>query len=123
MTGGVYRLKYHLAKIPRHEVEICPISSPELVVKATKALEDYTENKKYAKAKKKEMASNSKSSTHTLGAMGVESSEIQSSQSAMPIATSPFFVPRSTHGAQPSIRSMLKKKKKEADKLVGRCLL
>ena len=111
MTSEVYRLKYHLAKIPGHEVEICPISNPELVVKATKALEDYAENKKYAEAKKKEMASRSKSSTHTLGAMGVESSEIHSSQSIMPTATSPFVVPRSTLGAQPSIRSMLKKRK------------
>jgi hypothetical protein len=59
MSGGVYRLKYHLAKILGNEVEICPISSPELVVKATKALEDYEKNKKYAKAKKKEMASRS----------------------------------------------------------------
>jgi hypothetical protein len=35
----------------------------------------------------------------------------------------PFYVPRTTPGAQPSIRSVLKKKeKKEADKVVGRCL-
>jgi hypothetical protein len=35
----------------------------------------------------------------------------------------PFFVPRTTPGAQPSIRSVLKKKeKKEADRAVGRCL-
>jgi hypothetical protein len=79
MTGGVYRLKYHLAKIPGHEVGICPISSPKLVVKATKTLEEYAENKKHAEAKIKEIASRSKSSTHTLGAMGVQSSEIHSS--------------------------------------------
>jgi hypothetical protein len=53
MSGGVYRLKYHLAKIPGNEVEICPISSAKLVVKATKALEEYAENKKYTEAKKK----------------------------------------------------------------------
>jgi hypothetical protein len=124
MIGGVYRLKYHLAKIQGHEVGICPISSPELVVKATKALEDYAEKKKYAEAKKKEITSRSKSSTHTLGAMGVESSEIHSSQFVMPTTTSPFFVPRSTPSAQPSIGSMFKKKEKEeADKIVGRCLL
>jgi hypothetical protein len=35
----------------------------------------------------------------------------------------PSFVPRSTPRAQPSIRSVLKKKeKKEADRVVGRCL-
>jgi hypothetical protein len=123
MINGVYRLKYHLAKIPGHEVGICPNSSPKLVVKATKALEDYAENKKYAQAKKKEIISRSKSSTHTLGAMGVESSEIHSSQSIMPTTTSPFFVPRSTPNAQLSIKSMLKIKEKESNKIVGRCLL
>jgi hypothetical protein len=70
------------------------------------------------------MASRSKSSTHTLGEMGVESSEIHSSQSVMPTTTSPFFMPRSTPCAQLSIKSMLKKEEKEeADKLVGRYLL
>jgi hypothetical protein len=84
---GVYRLKYHLAKIPGNEVDICLNSSEELVVKATKAIEEYSENKKYTEAKKKEMASRSRSrgSTHTHGAMGVESSEIHSSQSVMPV--------------------------------------
>jgi hypothetical protein len=53
MFGGVYRLKYHLAKIPGNEVEICTESSEELVVKATKAIEEYSTNKKYTEAKKK----------------------------------------------------------------------
>jgi hypothetical protein len=119
MTGGVYMLK-----VPGHEVGICSNSSPELVVKATKALEEYAENKKYAEAKKKEMASRSKSSTHTLGAVGVGSSEVHSPQFVMPTTISPFFVPRSTPDAQPFIRSMLKiKQKEEVNKIVGRCLL
>jgi hypothetical protein len=126
MFGGVYQLKYHLVKIPGNEVGICTESSEELVVKATKAIEEYSANKQYTEAKKKEMASRSKSrgSTHTHGAMGVESSEIHSSQSVMPTTTSSYFMPRTTPGPQPSIKSMLKKKEKEeADKLVGRCLL
>jgi hypothetical protein len=46
------------------------------------------------------------------------------SPSTMPSMTSSFFVPRTTLGAQPSIRSMVKiKEKQEADKLVGRCFL
>jgi hypothetical protein len=123
---AMYRLKYHLAKIPGNEVGICTKSSEELVAKATKAIEEYSANKQYTEAKKKEMASRSRSrgSTHTHGAMGVESSEIHSSQSVMPTTTSSYFMPRTTPGAQPSIKSMLKKKEKEeADKLVGRCLL
>ena len=126
MHGGVYRLKYHLAKILGNEVDICPKASEELVAKATKALEEYSANKQYTEAKKKEMASRSmpRGSTHTHGAMGVESSEIHSSQSVMPTTTSSYFMPRTTPGAQPSIKSMMKKKEKEeADKLVGRCLL
>jgi hypothetical protein len=117
----VYRLKYHLAKIPGNEVEICTESSKELVVKATKAIEEYSANKKYTEAKKKEMASKSRSrrSTHTHGAMGVESSEIHSSQSIMPTATSSYFMPRTTPGAQPSIKSMLKKKKKRSGQTCG----
>jgi hypothetical protein len=113
MYVGVYWLKYHLAKIPGNEVDICPKSSEELVAKATKAIEEYSKNKKYTEAKKKKMASRSKTraSTHTHGAMGVESSEIHSSQSAMPTATSSYFMPRTTPGAQPSIKSMLKKKR------------
>jgi hypothetical protein len=114
MNGGVYWLKYHLAKIPRNEVEICPISSAKLVAKATKEIEEYAENKKYTEAKQKEMASRSKSraSTHTHRAMGVESSEIHSSHSIMPTTTSSYFMPRTTPSAEPSIKSMLKKKKK-----------
>jgi hypothetical protein len=124
MNRGVYRLKYHLAKLPGNEVEICPSSSLELVAKATKAIEEYAENKKYTKAKKKEMVSRSKSraSTHTHGAMGVESSEIHSSQSVMPTTTSSYFMPRTTRGAQPSIKSMFKEKE-DVNKLVGRFLL
>ena len=80
MFSGVYRLKYHLAKIPRNEVDICPNSSEELVVKATKAIKEYSENKKYTEVKKKEIASRSRSrgSTHMHGAMRVDSSEIHS---------------------------------------------
>jgi hypothetical protein len=56
--------------------------------------------------------------------MGVDSSEFHSSQSVMPTATSSYFMPRTTPGAQSSSQIHVeKKKKKEADKLVGRCLL
>jgi hypothetical protein len=29
--GGINRLKYHLAQIPGHEVEICPDASPKII--------------------------------------------------------------------------------------------
>jgi hypothetical protein len=41
-----------------------------------------------------------------------------------PQVTSSFFVPRTTPGAKPSIRSIVKiKEKQEVDKLVGKCFL
>ena len=39
MTGGITRLKYHLAQIPGHEVGICPHATPEIIQIATKAVE------------------------------------------------------------------------------------
>ena len=127
MSGGVTRLKYHLAKIPGHEIEICPKSDPELVVRATHAIEGIANTKEFAAAVRKEMASRSGSNqnvhSHTVG-QGLGSVGAGSSHSPMPSTTSPFFVPRTTPGVQPSITSMLKKDaKKEVDKLVGRCLL
>jgi hypothetical protein len=88
-----------------------PVQAQNLLSKATKAIEEYAKNKKYTEAKKKEMASRSKSraSTHTHGEMEVESSEIHSSQSVMPTTTSSYFMPRTTPDAQQSIKSMLKK--------------
>ena len=56
-------------------------------------------------------------------------SESASSASALPSSSNPsafssFFVPRTTPGAQPGIKSAIKKKEKaEADRLVSRCLL
>ena len=56
-------------------------------------------------------------------------SESASSASALPSSSNPsafssFFVPRTTPGAQPGIKSAIKKKEKaKADRLVSRCLL
>ena len=40
MTGGVTRLKYHLARLNGHDVGICTVSSPELVRKALEAIDE-----------------------------------------------------------------------------------
>jgi hypothetical protein len=113
MMGGITRLKYHLAKIPGHEVDICPNSTPEIMRIANKALEDMGLAREYREAKKAQFAR---------GGGGI--SEEGSSAASIPPSTSSFFVPRTTPGAQPSIRSMVKQKEKEeADKLVGKCFL
>jgi hypothetical protein len=109
MMGGITQLKYHLAKIPGHEVDICPNSTPKIMCIANKALKDMGLAREYKEAKKAQFAR---------GGGGI--SEEGSSVASIPPSTSSFFVPRTTPGAQPSIRSMVKQKEKEeADKLVG----
>jgi hypothetical protein len=112
MKGGITRLKYHLAKIPGHEVEICPKSTPKIMHIANKVLEDMDLARDYREAKRTQFA------------RGGGISKEGSSAASIPPSTSSFFVPRTTPGAQPSIRSMVKQKEKdEADKLVGKCFL
>ena len=38
MSGGVYRLKYHLAQIPGHEVGHCKNTNPEIIKRAMNSL-------------------------------------------------------------------------------------
>eukprot|EP00253_Pinus_taeda_P014474 PITA_14474 len=84
MTGGITRLKYHLAKLPGHDVGLCTVSSAELVQKALEAIEE--------KDKKKEEAERNKAE-------------------------------RAGPGAQPGIKSLVKKKEKqEANRVMGRCI-
>ncbi len=39
ISGGISRLKYHLAQIPKHEVGICKKATPEIIQIAIKAVE------------------------------------------------------------------------------------
>ena len=118
MTGGITRLKYHLAKIPGRDVGPCSKVEPELMRAAHDALQVKDGKKEAAAAKKAQLA-----------AFGIESSR----QSISPTAgsgrgstatrSSSYFVPRTTLGAQPSIKSLVKKReKKEADKVMAKCL-
>jgi hypothetical protein len=45
MSGGICRLKYHLAKIPGHDIEVCGNTTPKIMRIAFDSLE--------AKGKKK----------------------------------------------------------------------
>jgi hypothetical protein len=111
MMGGITRLKYHLARIPGHEVDICPNSTTEIMHIANKALEELGLTRDYNKAKKAQFAN-----------CGIF--EEGSSVASIPPSTSSYFVSRTTPGAQPSIKSMVKQKEKEeADKLVGKFFL
>lgn len=51
MTGGIFRLKYHLGQIWGHDVGICEKTSPEIICIVFKSLDD----KELAKINKKAM--------------------------------------------------------------------
>jgi hypothetical protein len=117
MSGGICRLKYHLAKILGHDVGVCSNTTLEIMRIAFDSLEA-KDKKKEAVAKKVELIVRS-STTSTLEGHG---SGRGSTDSAIERSAS-FFVPRTSTGAQPSIKSMLKKRKKEeADRVMERCL-
>eukprot|EP00253_Pinus_taeda_P035915 PITA_35915 len=122
MTRGVTQLKYHLARVTRHDVGICTISSPELIQKALEAIDEKDRKKEETERNKVERAGRS---------FGISSPDFDAessvrSSTALPAtasARSSFFVPRTGHGSQPSIKSLVKKKEKqEADRAMGRCL-
>jgi hypothetical protein len=118
MLGGICRLKYHLAKIPEHDIEVCGKTTPEIMRIAFDSLEAKDKKKNDATARKAELlVRSSATSTPKEQCSGRGSTDSGTGR------FSPFFVTRTTPGAQPSIKSVLKKKeKKEAYMVVGRCL-
>ena len=119
MSGGIARLKCHIGQIPGQNTELCPNPGPEMIRQAIKALMEKEDGKDTKAVIKRQLVGSS--------TQGV--SESASSGSALPSSSNPsafssFFVPRTTPGAQPGIKSAIKKKEKaEADRLVSRCLL
>lgn len=108
-------------------MDICKNSTPEIVHRAKLAIEGIGKRKDEREALRQELgmraALGSGTAGHTLGGVG---SETLSSSSVMPSTTHSIshFLSRFGPGGQPGIKSMYKiKEKKEADKLVGRCLL
>ena len=126
--GGISRLKYHLARMPGFDVGPCLKTTPEIMRIATKSIMDIVDKREANEARRIELAGRSGSGNiGTSGSGGgpqTHSSATGPSTSAIRSSTSPFFVPRSTPGGQPSIRSLVKtREKEEADKLVAKCLL
>jgi hypothetical protein len=116
MSGGICRLKYHLAKMPGHDVDVCPKTNTEIMRIAFDSLEAKDRKKDEATTKKAELSVRS-SVTSTLE--GQCSGRGFTGSGTGRFTT--FFVLLTTPGAQPSIRSLLKKKEKEeADRDVGR---
>jgi hypothetical protein len=79
MMGGITRLKYHLAKLLGHEVDICPNSTSKIMRISNKALEDMGLAREYKEAKKAQFVR---------GGGGI--SEEGSSAASIPPSTSPF---------------------------------
>jgi hypothetical protein len=52
MSGGICRLKYHLAKIPEHDVDVCPNTNPKIMRIAFDSLETKDKKKDEATTKK-----------------------------------------------------------------------
>eukprot|EP00253_Pinus_taeda_P014640 PITA_14640 len=122
MSVGINRLKFHLGQIPGQNVELCKNTTPEIIRRAIQSLMDKEEGKDTRAAITKQLVGGSR-----VG--GIESGNASTAASpSSPMGTHPsissFFVPRTTTGSQPRIRSSMKKKEKaEADRLVSRCLL
>jgi hypothetical protein len=111
MTRGISRLKYHLAKIPRHDVGIFLKPTPEIMRDAHDSIEEKDKKKQDVVAKK------TKLTVRSSWVSTIEGSGRRSMNSATERSTS-VFSPQTSVGAQPSIMSMLKKREKEkADKV------
>jgi hypothetical protein len=59
MYGGINHLKYHLAKVPGHEVEIFPTTPLDVVYVAKNSILDITRKKKLREELKNHMGTTS----------------------------------------------------------------
>lgn len=114
-------MKYHLARLLGHDVGLCTVSSLELIQEALEAIDEKDRKKEEAERNKVERASRYFGiSSFDFEAKGSGRGSIASAATAS--VRSSFFVPLTGHGAQPSIKSIVKKKEKqEVDRVMGRC--
>lgn len=121
MRRGVYRLKYHLAQIPGHEVGPCTNTNTRIIRRALRSLEEIEQTKLSKLALKSKLVGNRVLGGEYESGTGSTSASISATN---PVVASSYFVHRTTSGSQPSISSIIKKKEKEeVDKLLGKFLL
>ena len=89
--GGVYRVKFHLAQIPGHDVGPYTNTNPELIQRAMRALEELEHTREAKEELKRQLKRSAKGS----GPSGTGST----AASTNPVAASSFFVPRTTPGS------------------------
>jgi len=114
ISGGINRLKYHLARIPCKGVGTCDNSPPEIQIQMKASLDAIKEAE--AKRAKAKQAVSAMGRSEFQGTSSVAGHSTASSTSPL----SPFFLPRTSPGSQPSLHSFDEKKKKEADMAVRR---
>jgi len=108
MSGAINRLKFHLGQ----NVELCTNTTPEIIQRAIQSLMDKEDGKDTRAALKNQLGGDSR-----VG--GIESGSASSAASpSSPIGPNPssissFFVPRTTVGSQPGIKSAMKKRKRQ----------
>ena len=56
MTGGISKLKYHLAKLPGHDVGLCSVVTPEIMRMAHDAIHSKDRKRKESAANRAEHA-------------------------------------------------------------------
>jgi hypothetical protein len=88
MTRRISQLKYHLAQVLRHKVEICPNSTPEIIHIANQSLLDMGKKKDESETVRLELATGGVARSKAVRSESFSSA----SPSTMPSTTSPFFV-------------------------------
>jgi hypothetical protein len=119
MFGDISRLKYHLAKSQGKKWGFSQHLPRKLSTLQINPFLQWVGEREKMEELKLELPNRS---TRISGAGECQYS---GSHSTMPIpsTSSPLFVPRSVPLGQPSIRSMVKTKKEEVDKIVAKCFL
>jgi hypothetical protein len=125
IKGGVYRLKYHLAKILGFDVGPCNNVSPEIMRVSHDAINAKDRKKEESATKKTKLAAfKMYQSSPRISSHATEGSGRGSTAADSPVGKIPsYFVPRAGPGGEPSIKSVVKKREQqEASRLMGRCL-
>lgn len=109
MMGGIDNLKHHLARIARHDVDLCPNASPKAMRDAHQSIYEKDKKKEDKVAFQLEIVVGVARNSRTTSISMTRESQRDSMDSPS-TRISPFFVSR-TRLEQTSIKSVVKKKK------------
>ena len=122
MIGGFSRLKYHLDKILGHDVGPCTAVTPEIIRFSHESINENDRKKKEIVVNKVEFVAFGLTRSLGVSVSAIEGSGRGSIDSPTGRASS-FFVPCIGVGAQPSIKSIIKKREMvEANRVLRGCL-